>query len=181
MFSKLWVAQDLFAELEAISVLLVFVASLQQKTEKTLHQAFEANRLPFYRCTNPQRARLKCEKKTLIIAEWQHCVPVTSRNNWSFLLRASKTSHTPNIAGPVSMRLWHRRNRTWDKSLDDGRAMDKMKSDKRPDGCDWLRHQESRAPPHPSRNHANSHKKMHLGPWLTVGKNTLPIPKSSGY
>lgn len=31
MLSKLWVAQDLFAELQAVSVLLVLVTSLQKK------------------------------------------------------------------------------------------------------------------------------------------------------
>lgn len=45
MLSKLWVAQDLFAELQAVSVLLVLVTSLQQKTEQTLHQTSEANSL----------------------------------------------------------------------------------------------------------------------------------------
>lgn len=38
VFGKLWVEQDLFAKLEAISVLLVFVASLQDiKREKQTH------------------------------------------------------------------------------------------------------------------------------------------------
>ena len=45
MLCKLWVAQDLFAELQAISVLLVLVTSLQQKTEQILHGASEANSL----------------------------------------------------------------------------------------------------------------------------------------
>lgn len=39
MLSKLWVAQDLFAELQAVSVLLVLVTSLRQKkTEQTLNR-----------------------------------------------------------------------------------------------------------------------------------------------
>lgn len=56
MLSKLWVAQDLFAELQAVSVLLVLVTSLQKKTEQTLHQTSEADRSAIRCCTNPQTA-----------------------------------------------------------------------------------------------------------------------------
>lgn len=37
MLSKLWVAQDLFAELQAVSVLLVLVTSLQKKDKSRLY------------------------------------------------------------------------------------------------------------------------------------------------
>lgn len=37
MLSKLWVAQDLFAELQAVSVLLVLVTSLQKKRQSRLY------------------------------------------------------------------------------------------------------------------------------------------------
>lgn len=38
MFSKLWVGQDLLAELEAISVLFVFVTTLLKKRQNVLDQ-----------------------------------------------------------------------------------------------------------------------------------------------
>lgn len=39
MFGKLWVGQDLFAKLEPISVLLVFVASLKDKNQEIIFKS----------------------------------------------------------------------------------------------------------------------------------------------
>lgn len=51
MLRELGVPQDLLAELQAVPVLLVLVASLKQEAEETSHRPAEL------RCTNPQDDR----------------------------------------------------------------------------------------------------------------------------
>lgn len=125
MLCKLWVAQDLFAELQAISVLLVLITSLQQKTEQILQRVSEASIIPF--STDPQEFRLKWTKGHYwMSAECKHCFPVTSTNNWSFLLRTSTASHTLIIASLTGQSAWdfgtkiNEENSTTEKNLDDG-------------------------------------------------------------
>lgn len=46
MLSKLWVAQDLFAELQAVSVLLVLVTSLQKRQSRLYIRHLRPTNLP---------------------------------------------------------------------------------------------------------------------------------------
>lgn len=59
MLCELWVGEDLFAELESISVLLVLIASLQQgrgvlssRFLQSLFLEFRSDESPKYRVTN---------------------------------------------------------------------------------------------------------------------------------
>lgn len=81
MLSKLWVAQDLFAELQAVSVLLVLVTSLQKQTEQTLHQTSEADRPAIRCCTNPQIALLSAQKGRF--CKCAECLEVQSEQDCS--------------------------------------------------------------------------------------------------
>lgn len=86
MLSKLWVAQDLFAELQAVSVLLVLVTSLQKKTEQTLHQASESVSLPLL-LTEP----CNVHKNDFIACS-------SGQQKHLLLLQASRASHALNTA-----------------------------------------------------------------------------------
>ena len=68
MLGKLWVAQDLFAELQAVSVLLVLVTSLRQKRQSRLYI-----RAPPGCCTTSPRIALgKSASSTTCPCCWHH-------------------------------------------------------------------------------------------------------------
>lgn len=119
MLCKFWIAKDLFAKLQAVSVLLVLITSLQKnRTDFTWYIWIQQPGL--HCCTNPQTALWSARKgkscKCAGVWTWL----------WSLLLQKNKASHGPNIASLAVQSVqdnsteMNGRKSTWWDSIDDG-------------------------------------------------------------